>query len=193
MTSYTWAFVGLVVAFSLVRGSFDRWALFTRGPVAYSQKMAVTVWQVGGAVVGFLLMLAYLFAPHVLAWATLPLPGWARWSGLGVGIVGLGLLAWSHVALGRNFSGTIIVRQAHELVTWGPYQYVRHPMYTTLYLFDIAFTLLGANWFVGLYGFVFLTAVIAPRLPQEEAALRTHFGEQYDHYVAHTGRLLPHL
>src|SRR5260370_10297255 len=43
---------------------------------------------------------------------------------------GMAFLVWARLVLGRNWSQTVSVKEGHELVTLGPYHYVRHPMYT---------------------------------------------------------------
>jgi len=45
---------------------------------------------------------------------------------------GLGFTVWARIHLGRNWSGTVTLKQGHEFVRSGPYRYVRHPIYTGL-------------------------------------------------------------
>src|SRR5262245_45809761 len=85
------------------------------------------------------LMLSYPFYPPLLAWADLPFPAWLRWCGAGLALATVPFLVWIHRALGRNFSTTIRVRDDHTLVTWGPYRWVRHPMYTLFCVLFAAF------------------------------------------------------
>ena len=42
---------------------------------------------------------------------------------------GMAFLVWARQHLGRNWSQTVSIKKGHELVTSGPYRYVRHPMY----------------------------------------------------------------
>jgi len=42
---------------------------------------------------------------------------------------GIAFVAWARQHLGKNWSQTVAVKKGHELVTSGPYRYVRHPMY----------------------------------------------------------------
>src|SRR6478672_8017616 len=68
----------------------------------------------------------------VLAFADYPLnpmPFAAGWLCL---VFGLWLFARSHADLGTNWSVTLEVREGHRLITHGVYQYVRHPMYSSL-------------------------------------------------------------
>ncbi|MGI8553425.1 MAG: methyltransferase family protein, partial [Dehalococcoidia bacterium] len=43
---------------------------------------------------------------------------------------GMAFFVWARQHLGGNWSQTVAVKKEHELVTSGPYRFVRHPMYT---------------------------------------------------------------
>ena len=45
------------------------------------------------------------------------------------------LLIWTLRSLGPNLTDTVVTRQAHTLVTRGPYRWVRHPFYGCMALF----------------------------------------------------------
>ncbi|MGW8251833.1 MAG: methyltransferase family protein, partial [Anaerolineales bacterium] len=75
-------------------------------------------------------------------------------------------------------------------VTYGPYRWVRHPLYTVGFMMFIGLSLLAANWFIALMlvlGFV----PLAMRTPIEEAHLVERFGDEYRRYMRRTGRYLP--
>jgi protein-S-isoprenylcysteine O-methyltransferase Ste14 len=137
------------------------------------------------------MVVVYILYPQRMSWAALSLPTWVRWIGAGFGALGLLLFLWTHHTLGENFSPTLHVREKHTLVVEGPYHWVRHPIYTTVYVLVIAFFLLSANWFIGLTGIVGITCVIASRLKREEALMIEKFGDRYREYMEHTGRFLP--
>lgn len=147
-----------------------------------------------------LLMLPWLFAvglyfvaPGRLDAFQLDLPAWLRWLGAGVWLLSLVLLVWVHRALGRNFSGLLRTRADHELVTWGPYRWVRHPMYPTFLLLSIGMLLLTAHWVIGAPVFVGVALVMALRTPREEAMMVERFGDDYRRYAARVGRYLPRV
>lgn len=135
----------------------------------------------------------YLVAPARLDALQLDLVAWARWLGAGIWLMSLALLMWVHRALGRNFSGLLRTRADHELVTWGPYRWVRHPMYPTFLLLSIGMLLLTAHWVIGAPVFVGVALVMAFRTPREEAMMIERFGDEYRRYAARVGRYLPRL
>jgi protein-S-isoprenylcysteine O-methyltransferase Ste14 len=110
-----------------------------------------------------------------------------------LGLASLPLIWWVQWALDINFSTTLHVRDKHTLVRHGPYRWVRHPMYTALYIHLLAILLLTANWFVGGMFLLMQTIIIALRLRNEEAAMVEKFGNEYREYMKHTGRFLPKL
>lgn len=134
-----------------------------------------------------------IFAPRRVAWAGLPLPPVVRWFGVALSAIALALLLWVHQALDRNFSTVLHVREGHTLVTTGPYRWVRHPMYSVIYLMIAGWLLVSANWLVGLIWGGALTAVLLVRVRREEAVMTETFGDRYRSYMQHTGRFLPRL
>jgi protein-S-isoprenylcysteine O-methyltransferase Ste14 len=135
---------------------------------------------------------AYVLNPRWMGWSGLDLPPWLRWSGAGLGAASLPLAHWVFSSIGENITPTVTTRKDHELVTSGPYRWVRHPLYSVGTTFFVSLSLLAANWFIGLASVGVLVMLLA-RLPKEEARLVERFGDEYRAYVEHTGRLLPRL
>jgi protein-S-isoprenylcysteine O-methyltransferase Ste14 len=176
----------LVWAANLLRVGFSRDVFYSRreGLIFALFSRALIIAAIVGVVV-------YVRSPQRMAWASLPLPTWVRILGLPLVVGGIGLLSWVLIALGRQFSTSLVIRSGHTLVIRGPYRWVRHPMYTTFCLFFLGLFLLCANWFVGVtaglaYGWVMLV-----RTPQEERMLLERFGGEYRAYMEHTGRFVP--
>jgi protein-S-isoprenylcysteine O-methyltransferase Ste14 len=138
-------------------------------------------------------LIVYALFPSFLAWAAFTLPAWVRWIGAGITGAALLLLAWVQWSLGENFSTTLHLRQGHLLVTGGPYRWVRHPMYTALFLLGVGFLLLTANWAVGVPLIVVLPILVSVRIGNEEALMIEQFGDEYRAYMQQTGRFLPRL
>jgi len=134
--------------------------------------------------------LMYLIAPQLMRWSALPMPAWLRWIGVVVGFVTISLFL--HRALGENWSTSVETKEQHTLVTSGPYRWVRHPMYATMFVWALAFFLLSTKWFVGIT-WLALGIMAASRAGKEEAALTEKFGAEYRAYMQRTGRFLPGL
>ena len=141
----------------------------------------------------FLSILVYIINPAWMAWSSVALPAWLRWGGAVIGIGIMPLTYWVLKTIGRNISETVLTKETHELVTTGPYRWVRHPLYAVGTLMLIAISLLAANWFIGGMTLLALVMIVLVVIPKEEANLIETFGEAYRAYMKNTGRLLPRL
>ena len=145
----------------------------------------------------YLGILVWTFAPKFMEWSALPLPIWARWAGLVLGVFSILLNAWSHktlsTKLGEDFDPMLRLLKVPALVKDGPYAKMRHPIYLAFLLMQTSVLLLTSNWLIGLCGIAIIVAVIAIRIPEEEKLLTEQFGNEYREYIEHTGRLLPKL
>ncbi len=103
---------------------------------------------------------------------------------------GLILAIWARHAIGSNWSGIVTLKRDHELVTGGPYRYVRHPIYSAILLMFLA-TALAAGRLGGFVGFVLCFASFWIKLRQEEALMMRHFPDEYPVYRARVKALVP--
>jgi protein-S-isoprenylcysteine O-methyltransferase Ste14 len=136
-------------------------------------------------------MLVYGINPYLMKWSALPLLSWARWLGFFTGATALALFFWVLRSLGRNFSTTLTIKKDQTLVIQGPYQWIRHPMYTSFVFLWIGYFLLSTNWFIGLTGILGFIWAIVVRTPKEEQMMIDRFGNEYITYMKRTGRYLP--
>lgn len=127
-----------------------------------------------------------------LTWAAIPV---ARLAFFVVGIVlmvlGIALRAWAVIALGRNFTVYVQVRDEQPVVDTGPYRLLRHPSYTGLLLVCLGIGLVLANWLALIVVVALPTAVILVRIRVEERALLAGIGEPYRRFMATRKRLIP--
>ena len=144
-------------------------------------------------IIGLFSLLAYVVNPGWLSWATLSLPLWVRWAGIGVAVFGFALLQWAQNSLGKNWSDTPRMMKEQALITSGPYQSIRHPIYTAFLLIMGSTLLISANWLIGLSWIGMTVLEIASRIGFEESLMLEYFGDQYRDYMKRTGRLLPKL
>jgi len=120
-----------------------------------------------------------------------PFVAWIAWAGLVPDVAALWLFRRSHADLGRNWSISLELRDAHTLVKSGVYRRIRHPMYTSFFLLGVAQALLLPNWLVGLAGIAGAAVLFGFRVGREEKMMLESFGEDYRTYMAHTKRIVP--
>ena len=104
-------------------------------------------------------------------------------------LAGLGLSVWARSNLGTNWSGTVTLKENHSLVRSGPYQYVRHPIYSGILLGICGSAVVVGEW-RGLIGFAFALVALAHKSKAEEKIMRQTFPE-YEKYAGKTAALLP--
>jgi protein-S-isoprenylcysteine O-methyltransferase Ste14 len=141
----------------------------------------------------------------VPAAVSLAVPGsWLHWLGtrflpdtmisycLGLLIVlaGLAFAVWARMHLGRNWSGTVTVKENHELIRSGPYAIVRHPIYTGLLLAILGTAIVFGEW-RGLLAFCFLAVAFLLKLRREERFMEESFPDTYPSYRAQVPALIP--
>jgi len=183
----------LIIAFAVHRGYYVRkhgeeGSTLKKREEGLASKLAGLL-----GIVGFITVLVYVIKPDWLSWASLPLPYWLRWTGVGVALLGFALLQWAQNTLGKNWSDTPRMMKEQSLVTSGPYQFIRHPIYTAFILILGATLLISANWLIGLAWIGMTVLEIASRIRFEENLMLEYFGDQYREYMKTTGRLLPML
>ncbi len=105
--------------------------------------------------------------------------------------IGLWLFHRSHADLGDNWSITLQIREGHRLVTRGVYERVRHPMYSSLFLYSLGQALVLPNWFAGPSYLVTFGLLFALRLQHEEGMMLEQFGDEYTNYMTQTKRIIP--
>ena len=114
-------------------------------------------------------------------------------AGLIAFVIGL-IIRWIAILhLGRFFTVDVAIAKDHQLITTGPYRYVRHPSYTGTLLFFLGFSVCLLNVASILVIMIPVTAAFLWRIHVEEQALRQAFGRTYESYAAQTARVLPLL
>jgi protein-S-isoprenylcysteine O-methyltransferase Ste14 len=136
------------------------------------------------------IVVIWCLAPQALGFADLTAPLALRITGVVVGVLGVVMLAWVHITLGRAFSPTLVVRENAPLVQSGPYARIRHPMYTAFAMVVVGATLVSANVVVGGLSVAAVLYVMIVRTPKEEAMMRNAHGATWDEYVTRTRKFL---
>jgi protein-S-isoprenylcysteine O-methyltransferase Ste14 len=113
------------------------------------------------------------------------------WTGVALCALGFGLAISARWYLGRNWGMPMSRKEQPELVTSGPYAFIRHPIYTGLILAMLG-SAIGVN--------IFWTLMLVPvggyfiySARREEILMLQLVPEQYAAYMAQTGMLAPRL
>jgi protein-S-isoprenylcysteine O-methyltransferase Ste14 len=185
----------------VVRGYYDRrsriigkrqpiWKRWKK-PANIEGKANVVLWIIHNAY--WLIAVAlYLLASPWMPWSSLPLPDWLRWIGVGLAIMSIPFLIWVQRTLGKYWHPYLELRDDHVLITSGPYERIRHPMYTVFILTSLGMMLTSANLLL-LIQLIFGIILIIARVGKEEKMLMERFGDEYITYMKRTGRFLPRL
>ncbi len=139
---------------------------------------------------GTALQWLYLLTP-VVDFAAIGLPSAVRWLGAALAVLGIGMFVWTHSALAGNWSPFVEKPRAGSLVTSGPYRWVRHPMYTSFFIYNTGMLLLTSNWIAGVPPLLAFAWMYAQRVGREERLMLESFGDEYAAYAEKTGRVLP--
>ena len=105
--------------------------------------------------------------------------------------LGLGVREWAIINLGRFFSRTVQIEPGHELITSGPYRWIRHPAYTGMVLIYMGIALALGTWLGTAVVLGLMLAATLYRIGVEEQVLIQAFGSKYQDYMKSTWKLFP--
>lgn len=142
-------------------------------------------------VIGSPLALAAAVAASLMPWLTISRPVVAAALGTIMLIAGGVLRRYCFNALGKSFTGTVIVSQGQRIVQDGVYRFVRHPSYTAALLMFTGIGLALGSWISVAILVVVHCYLYGRRVAVEERALLETLGEPYRAYSARTKRFIP--
>lgn len=105
--------------------------------------------------------------------------------------LGVALAIWARVYLGSNWGMPMALKEQPELVTRGPYAFVRHPIYTGIILAILGTAV--AETILWLIPLAVAIAYFAYSARSEERLMVQEFPEQYRAYQKRTKMLVPFL
>jgi protein-S-isoprenylcysteine O-methyltransferase Ste14 len=115
-----------------------------------------------------------------------------RCAGLTLYSFGMAIVIMAEIWLGRFFSVQVELKEGHQLVTEGPYQYVRHPRYAGLMLFHLGYALVFLS-LPALVCALLMAWVLLWRIQDEERLLQGEFKEKWEAYKKTSHKLVPYL
>jgi protein-S-isoprenylcysteine O-methyltransferase Ste14 len=113
----------------------------------------------------------------------------------GIGIVllcaALALHWWARFCLQQFYVEDVVYQKNHHLIESGPYQWIRHPVFTSFFMIAIGLLLVNpaVTTFLGaIYAFIDFS-----KAARAEEALLSEKLDGYADYIKRTGRFLPTL
>jgi len=137
----------------------------------------------------YYLMVAWHLPPPLNEPVT-PHTVWTRVTGDVLCVLGLFVTLWARRALAGNWSSDVTFKQEHELIKTGPYQFVRHPIYTGLLVMCLGTAIeigRGRSWLA----LPLMAIAFWIKLKQEERLLQRHFPDEYPSYQKQVKALVP--
>jgi protein-S-isoprenylcysteine O-methyltransferase Ste14 len=111
--------------------------------------------------------------------------------GLALCAAGIAFAIWARIVIGSNWGMPMTLKEGHELVTTGPYRYVRHPIYAGLLLAMLGSALVINLWWLAIFFLAALNFVYAAK--KEEKLMSREFPNTYPAYIKRTKMLIPFL
>jgi protein-S-isoprenylcysteine O-methyltransferase Ste14 len=139
---------------------------------------------------GLFIAILLLLVLHAFKLGTLAVSSPAvQIAGASLFLAGLGLAVWARIFLGRNWGMPMTQKDEPELVTSGPYRYVRHPIYSGILLAMLGTALATSLYWllaVGVLGIYFIYSATV-----EEKLMTASFPATYPSYRTRTKMLIP--
>ena len=176
------------LAFAAVWGAFWLFwlvaAFFAKqGRFAWSRQLRVRALI---AVLAILLVRLGAFRHHALDHDP-----WRGGLGLVLLAMGLAFAIWARVNIGRNWGTPMTQKNDPELVTSGPYRFVRHPIYSGILLGGVG-TAVALGWqILALFGLSAIYFVYSATV--EEKFLTQQFPDDYPAYKRSSKMLVPYV
>jgi protein-S-isoprenylcysteine O-methyltransferase Ste14 len=124
---------------------------------------------------------------HHHLWNTTPTWGWL---GVVLMVIGAAWAVWARFTIGTNWSGSVTLKENHELIERGPYAYVRHPIYSALFTM-----LLGTAIAFGQVETTFIFAAVLVififKMRTEEQLMTEAFPDDYPAYRRRVKAIIP--
>lgn len=113
-----------------------------------------------------------------------------------IGLVFYLIFSWVQIfafkILGENYSQEIVIFKNHQLITSGPFKFLRHPQYLSQILMDLGGALATMSYIVLALSIIEIPFIIL-RASIEEKLLEKNFKEAFLNYKKKSGFLIPFI
>ena len=113
--------------------------------------------------------------------------------GVGIGLYAIGLGVSARKALGQAYTPRGAAQEQPNLIRFGPYRWVRHPIYSAAILWCIGWPLFLKSPLGILTALAFIIPALHIRIRAEELELIRVLGDDYSKYQKETWRLIPFI
>jgi len=97
---------------------------------------------------------------------------------------------WATKTLGENYTQEIAIKKNHQLITDGPFKFVRHPQYLSQILLDIGGAAATLSFILAPLALIQIPFLFL-RASFEDKLLEKHFGENFKSYKKKSGMIIP--
>ncbi len=115
-----------------------------------------------------------------------------RIAGLIIYVVFSWVQIWASRKLGSNFSTEILISKNHQLITKGPFKFIRHPQYLSQFLMDLGGGIATLSYILIPLAVIELPFLIL-RAALEDKLLAKHFNAAFDSYKKKSGFMIPFI
>jgi protein-S-isoprenylcysteine O-methyltransferase Ste14 len=173
---------------------YGLWAAFWLGWLVAALSAKPSARSRMGQFVGLriaLFVIVYLVIRAGLIRGRQPIVGDPVLQGIGMVLIltGLALAVWARVYLGRNWGTPMSEKVDAELITTGPYRYIRNPIYSGIILAGFG-TAVGLSWY-WIVGVVLVGAYFIYSATAEARIMERRFPDTYPAYRRSTKMLIP--
>jgi protein-S-isoprenylcysteine O-methyltransferase Ste14 len=99
---------------------------------------------------------------------------------------------WITKVLGDNYTQDIAIKKEHQLVTSGPFKFIRHPQYLSQILIDLGGAIATLSFILAPIAIIEIPFLFM-RAAFEDKLLEKHFGESFRSYKKKTGQIFPFI
>ncbi|MFD0866916.1 methyltransferase family protein, partial [Tessaracoccus lubricantis] len=160
----------------------------------FSGRMGSAGWW-GGRLFA-LALVGFLLSPALVGLGVLPVltdSAWPFAAGVIIALLAMAAVLWAQSTMGSSWRVGVDATETTDLVTGGPFAYVRNPIFTAMILAALGFAVAAPTWLGALSLMALVIGIqLQVRFEEEPYLLATH-GPAYRNYAARTGRFVPGL
>lgn len=100
---------------------------------------------------------------------------------------------WAYKSLGDFYSNGIVLMKNHQLITKGPYRFIRHPLYLAQMIADLSASVALLSYIAFPVVLLIEIPILITRALYEDKFLANAFREKFAEYKKRSGLLLPFI